>query len=147
MAITRYQPLRLSPWRELGDLSNRLGWFFGEGPGETAWVPAVNVEEGADDLLFRVEVPGVSRDAITVEVKDGLLTVRGEKTEEREEGSEERRYHVWERRFGSFQRTFRLPRTVNAENVEADYRDGVLSIRVPKLPEAKARQIEIGDGA
>lgn len=143
MAITRFTPVRLSPWRERADLSNPFGWLFNETAGHGSWIPAVNVEESADELVFRIEVPGVARDAVSVEVKDDVLTIRGEKKEEREEKDEGLEYHVWERRFGSFQRTFKLPSTVSAEDVGADYRDGVLSIRVPKRPEAKARQIEI----
>ena len=143
MAITRFTPIRLSPWRELGDFSTSFGRLFNEAAERGSWTPAVSVEESADELLFSIEVPGVARDAISVEVKNDVLTVRGEKKEEREEKDEGLKYHVWERHFGSFQRTFKLPSTVSVDDVGADYQDGVLSIRVPKLPEAKARQIEV----
>ncbi len=143
MALTRFTPIRVSPWREVGDLSHSLGRLFGEAALGGAWTPAVSVEESTDELVFSVEVPGVAREAISVEVKNDVLTIRGEKTEEREETPEDLRHHVVERRFGSFQRTFKLPRTVSVDDVHADYKDGLLSIRVPKLPEAKSRPIEI----
>lgn len=143
MALTRFTPIRLSPWREVGDLSHSIGRLFGETALAGSWTPAVSVEETADELLFSIEVPGVSREAISVEVRNDVLTIRGEKTEEREEKSEDLTHHVLERRFGSFQRTFKLPRTVSVDDVHADYKDGLLNIRIPKLPEAKSRSIEI----
>ncbi len=143
MALTRFTPIRVSPWREVGDLSHSIGRLFGETALAGAWTPAVSVEESADELLFTIEVPGVAREAISVEVKNDVLTIRGEKAEEREGESDDLTHHVLERRFGSFQRTFKLPRTVSVDDVHADYKDGLLSIRVPKLPEAKSRPIEI----
>ena len=143
MALTRFTPVRVSPWREVGDLSHSIGRLFGETVVGGVWTPPVSVEENADQLIFTIEVPGVGKDAISVEVKDEVLTIRGAKREEREEGSEDAKYHVWERHSGSFQRTFKLPRTVSVEDLRADYEDGLLIVRVPKLAEAKARQIEI----
>lgn len=151
MAITRYTGRTISPWRELEDLSTRLGRFFDEeswprGSNGGNWLPAVNVEESGEELLLTAEMPGMSRDDIELELENGVLTIRGEKREEREEGSEERRYHVWERRYGTFQRSFTLPRTVRAEDINADFRDGVLHVRMPKSEEAKGRRIQIGSG-
>lgn len=143
MALTRFTPIRVSPWREVGDLSHTIGRLFGETTLGGAWTPAVSVEESADELLFTIEVPGIASEAISVEVKNDVLTIRGEKTEGREEESDDVEHHVLERRFGSFQRTFKLPRTVSVDDVHAEYKDGLLSIRVPKLPEAKSRPIEI----
>ncbi len=146
MALTRFTPIRMSPWREVGDLSHSIGRLFGETALGGAWTPAVSVAESADELLFTIEVPGITSEAISVEVKNDVLTIRGEKTEERAEEPDDVRHHVLERRFGSFQRTFKLPRTVSVDDVNADYKDGLLSIRVPKLPEAKSRPIEISTG-
>ena len=84
---------------------------------------------------------------IDLEVENNILTIRGEKREERKEEDENRRYHLWERSYGSFQRSFTLPRTVNADDIAAEFHNGLLHVRMPKAPEAKSRRIEIGSGA
>ena len=149
MTITRYarrSPL-LSPWLEVEDMSNRLQRLFGEpSNGEASrrspWSPTVNVEETSEELLFTAELPGMSIDDIAIEVENNVLSLSGEKKEEKEE-SEDRRYHLWERKYGSFKRTFTLPRTVKTEKITAHMKDGVLFIQVPKAPEAKSRKIAI----
>jgi HSP20 family protein len=149
MTITRYarrSPF-LSPWLEVEDMSNRLHRLFGEpSNGEASrrspWSPTVNVEETSEELLFTAELPGMSIDDIAIEVENNVLSLSGEKKEEKEE-SEDRRYHLWERKYGSFKRTFTLPRTVKTEKITAHMKDGVLFIQVPKAPEAKSRKIAI----
>ncbi len=150
MAITKYtlrRPL-YSPWRELEEVSNRLARFFDESPLSTgtnggAWLPAVNVEETADELILTAELPGMKVDDVNIEMENNVLTISGEKAEQRTEGSEERRYHLWERAYGSFQRSFTLPRTVKADDIRAHFEDGVLEVHMPKVPEAKGRKIAI----
>lgn len=147
MAITRYS--YRNPWQELDQLTSRLGQMFGSDMPAPAnggnWLPAVNVEETGDELVLTAEVPGMSAEDIDIEIENNVLTIRGEKSYEHEEGSEEdKRYHVWERRYGSFQRSFTLPRTVRGDDIKAEYKDGILSIRMPKSPEAKSRKIQIG---
>jgi len=149
MAITRYtmRP-SVGPWRDLEEVSNRLARMFDESPLSTGtnggtWAPAVNVEETKDELLLSAEFPGMSVENISIELENNVLTLSGEKSEERTEGNEERRYHLWERRFGMFQRSFTLPRTVNADEIRADFDQGVLRIRLPKVAHAKSRKIEI----
>lgn len=149
MAITRYTGRTLSPWRDLDTLTNRLGRLFDEPfagtvDNGTPWMPAVNVEESGDALTLTAELPGMSRDDVEIELENNVLTIRGEKQIEREEGSEERRYHLWERRHGSFQRSFSLPRTVDPDQISADFADGVLTVVMPKAAEARGRRIEIG---
>lgn len=149
MAITRWT--YRNPWRELDTLSNRLGQMFDEGGFPTPsnggnWMPAVNVEENADHLVLTAELPGMKREDVELEVENNILTIRGEKSEERQEGDENKRYHVWERRYGSFQRSFTLPRTVKADDIAAEFKDGILYVRMPKSPEAKSRRIAIGSG-
>ena len=144
MALVRMTPR--NPWRELDTLSNRLGRMFDDFPTPTeggSWIPAVNVEETAEELLLTAELPGMKSDDIELEVENNVLTLRGEKTEIREEGAEAKKYHLWERRYGSFQRSFTLPRTVKPESIEAEFEDGVLHVRLPKVPEAKGRRIEV----
>jgi HSP20 family protein len=150
MAIVRYptRSVTYSPWRELDEVTNRLARMFDETGmrsynGSTVWAPQVNVAETADELVFTAELPGMSRDQVTIELEQNVLTISGEKVEERTEGEEERKYHLWERTYGSFRRAFTLPRPVNAEDVTAQFENGVLEIRLPKAPEAKGRKIEI----
>lgn len=152
MAITRYSPrgsLSASPWRELEQMSNRLTRLFDESrPTGTrtadggSWFPAVNVEETADELVLTAELPGMSHEDIEIEVENNVLTISGEKRNEREE-TEERRYHLWERTYGSFQRSFTLPRTVDADAIDARFDNGILHIHMPKQEEAKGRKISI----
>jgi len=143
--VTR-RPASLSPWQEMGNASLRLNRLFGlagNGPGSVdGWNPAVNVEETEDALLLSAELPGMTIEGIEIEVKDNVLTVQGEKKDEKEE-QEDRRYHLWERSFGSFRRTFTLPRTVVTDDISAEFRDGILFIQLPKAPEAKSRKISI----
>jgi HSP20 family protein len=148
MAITRYS--YRNPWQELDQLTSRLGQVFSGGMPDSAnggsWLPAVNVEEKTEELVLTAEVPGMNADDIEIELENNILTIRGEKSAEREEGSDEKRYHVWERRYGSFQRSFTLPRTVRGDGITAEYKDGILAIHMPKAPEAKSRRIQVGAG-
>lgn len=141
MAIARFT--YRNPWQELDQLTRGLTHFLDVPAANGGWTPAVNVEEREDELLLTAEVPGMSAESIEIEVENNLLTIRGEKAEERQEGDGSK-YHVRERRQGSFRRSFTLPRTVRADQISADHRDGVLTIRMPKAPEAKSRKIEIG---
>jgi HSP20 family protein len=148
MTITRYtrrSPV-LSPWLELEDMSTRLNRLFGEPVGSEAgrrvlWSPAVNVEETKDELRLTAELPGMNIDDIAIEVENNVLSLSGEKRQEEE--TEDRRFHVWERSYGSFERSFTLPRTVKTDEISADFRDGILHVRMPKAPEAKSRKISI----
>ena len=145
MALVRYIPKStFASWPEHDLFSNRLSRVFGNAwdtPEFTgAWIPAVNVEEAADELLLTAELPGMHEEDVNVGIENNILTIRGEK---REEGDEGHRYHVWERRYGSFQRAFTLPSSVQADAIHAEFDAGVLTVRMPKAPEAKGRTIEI----
>lgn len=149
MAIMRYptRTLSYSPWRELDEVSNRLANLFdGTGVrrfGDAAWAPPVNVAETADELVFTAELPGMSEDQLNIHLEQNVLTISGEKVEERTEGEEGQKYHLWERSYGSFRRSFTLPHSVNGQEANARFENGVLEIRLPKAPEAKGRKIEI----
>ena len=152
MALVRYTPKpTFASWPDLDLFSNRLSRVFGNAWDTTeptgAWIPAVNVEEAADELLLTAELPGMSEEDINVNIENNILTIRGEKREAREEADEARKYHVWERRYGSFQRAFTLPRSVQPDEIHADFDGGVLTVRLPKAPEAKIRTIAIGGEA
>jgi HSP20 family protein len=154
MAITRYSyrnswpSVLRNPWGELDALSSRLNQVFGGDMPSPAnggtWMPAVNVEESGDELVLTAEVPGMTAEDIDIELENNILTLRGEKSFESTEGEDDKRYHVWERSYGSFLRSFTLPRTVRAEEIKAEYNSGILTIRMPKAPEAKSRKIQIG---
>ncbi len=110
-------------------------------PSTSKWYPAVDVLESKESYLIRAELPGMKREDIKVEVKDGTLVLNGErKSEKPAEGVE---YRHAERSNAKFWRSFSLPETVKQDGIEATYKDGILEIRVPKAEEAKPRQIEI----
>lgn len=138
-----------SVWPEMRTLSREMDNLFSglNFPGLTQdlWSPAVDVEEMADELVFRAELPGMTADDIDIELEDGVLTIQGEKKEHRKD--ENATGLLYERRWGTFTRRFTLPRAVEADQVTADYDKGVLTIRVPKAEEAKGRKIRITNGA
>ena len=113
---------------------------FGEEMQGHAWNPPVDVVEEGDKIFVKVEVPGVDEKDLKVTFEDGLLTVTGERQFERKD---ERNYHRIERAYGTFTRTFTLPRSVDAGQIVADYRNGVLEISIPKKEEARPKQIAI----
>jgi HSP20 family protein len=124
----------LGPWRLFED-------FLGDMPRAAQFAPAVEVSETDEAYVVKAEIPGTKPEDVHVEVQDGILTVRGEKRHERDEKKEHVRYV--ERVFGSFSRSFALPQNADADKVEASFKDGVLTLRVPKREEAKPRTINI----
>ena len=102
---------------------------------------ALDVEEDDEGLTFKADLPGLDPKNLTIEAKGGVLTIQGERTAEKEE--ENKIYHRYERTYGSFCRSFNLPKNVDAEKIEAKYKDGVLTVKVPKVEEAKPRKIEV----
>ncbi len=152
MALVRYAPRSaFASWPDLDLFSNRLSRVLGNTWDNTSpagnWLPAVNVEEAADELLLTAELPGMREEDVNVNIENNILTISGEKREAYtaggEEGDEEHNYHVSERRYGSFHRSFTLPRSVQPDAIEAEFDSGVLTVRLPKAPEAKSRTIEI----
>jgi HSP20 family protein len=105
------------------------------------WRPAMDILENNDAYIIRAELPGFEKDALNVEIKDGTLTLSGQrKSEELAEGVQ---YRSAERVSGKFVRSVILPKTVNADGIQASYKDGVLEIQVPKAEKAKPRQITV----
>ena len=119
--------------------------FFGRGTG-ASWNPAVDIREMPKELRLDVELPGLTEDDIEIEVENGTLTIRGEKSAERKEG-EEGRFHLVERTYGSFQRSFQLPQGVDEKQIQADFDKGVLHISIPKAALPQPRRIQIGGTA
>ena len=119
--------------------------FGGSGNGEQrTWVPAVDAWETDNEIVYAFDLPGIPEDKISVEFEDGALTVSGER-ERTQEVSGDRLYR-YERRFGTFSRTIGLPQGVGENDIDADYRDGVLEIHVKKPEQTQPRRIQIGGG-
>ncbi|HEU5452653.1 MAG TPA: Hsp20/alpha crystallin family protein [Terriglobales bacterium] len=110
----------------------------------TGFVPAVDIYEDEHDIRVKMEVPGIEQNDIDIQVQNNTLTVKGERRFEKDE--KEENFHRIERRYGSFVRSFTLPNTVEAENVQANYHNGVLYISLPKKAEAKPKQIKVNVG-
>jgi len=108
---------------------------------DTEWMPAFDMSETDKELIVKGEVPGMDKKDINITVSDGMLTIRGEKKHEKKEENEQ--YHHVERRYGAFSRTMRLPHEVEADKVDATYKEGVLSIRLPKSEAVEPKKIEI----
>lgn len=146
MALIRFPRSSLFQTRSLmEDLPERMRQMFeGTLPLEPfaepiGWMPAMEIIEKNGDLVVTAELPGVSAKDVEVTVDEGILNIRGEKKEELKEGEPESKYHMWERRYGSFQRSFTLPRTVDAEKISAKFENGVLTIKLPKSEKAKVQ--------
>jgi HSP20 family protein len=106
------------------------------------FTPAVEISETASELLVKAELPGLRKEDVEIEIENNVLTLKGEKKEEREEKEEDT--YLYERSYGSFQRSFSLPVGVKEDEVKADFRDGVLRIRLPKAQTARGKKIVIG---
>jgi HSP20 family protein len=106
-----------------------------------AWAPPVDIFERQDQLVIRAEVPGVHKEDMDVRIENGVLTLHGERKEEKE--TKEVNVHLMERVCGSFTRSFSLPTTVDPTRVSAVYKDGVLEVTVPKVETAKPKRVEI----
>lgn len=104
--------------------------------------PTADVMETKEDIRITIELPGMRTEDVEVNLENNLLTISGEKREARRE--EEGRWHLSERRYGRFSRSFVLPRDVDQDRVAADFKNGILSVTIPKSERAKSRRIEIG---
>jgi len=122
--------------RLLSDIFSRDTFRLG---GE--WAPVVDMSETKDEMIVRAEVPGMAKEDITVTLQDNVLTLRGEKKEEKREL--DATFHRIERSYGSFARSLALPTLVQVEKVVAAYKDGVLTVTLPKAEEVKPKEISI----
>jgi HSP20 family protein len=136
--------------RELASMQDRMNRIWGsvydrgreDVSGHGAWLPPVDIYETASkEIVLKAELPGLKRDAIDLTVENNTLTIRGQR--QPEEGTADAQFHRSERVFGPFTRSFTLPNTVDAGRVKAEYRDGVLTVRLPRREEAKPRQIAV----
>ena len=139
--------VRWEPFRELATLQTEMGRLMNglwEGNGRTtqSWVPAVDVWETENEVVYAFDLPGIPEDKISVELHDDMLTVTGERelsNERSEEG-----FYRYERRHGSFSRTLGVPQGVSEDGIKADYKNGVLEIHIAKPEVTKPRRIQIG---
>ncbi len=127
-------------------LDQVLGNGGARSQGSLMRAPETDVVETEREIRVQVEMPGLKRENIEVDVENNVLTIRGEKREERTEG-QDGRYHLAERRWGTFARSFVLPRDVDAEGIQAAFEDGVLTVSIPKSEKARRRKIEVGRNA
>ncbi|MBI5905701.1 MAG: Hsp20/alpha crystallin family protein [Deltaproteobacteria bacterium] len=147
MAIVRWW----DPVRDLSSIQDKMNQLFEdtftrtkgreEGLGTGMWTPAVDIYETNDSVIVKAELPGLTREQVGIEVKDGLLTLRGERKVEKE--VKEENYHRIERAYGTFQRSFSLPSTIDQEKISATLKDGVLELTLPKREQAKPKQITV----
>lgn len=153
--LTRFVPFR-SPLADVAVLQNRLNSIFSDfarPEGETeslgmgSFVPPVDIYEDNQQLVLKLEVPGIKEENLDVRVENQNLTIRGERRFEKDE--KEENFHRIERRYGTFTRSFTLPQTVDTNSVKASYEHGVLTINLAKKEAAKPKQVkvEIGSGA
>ncbi len=152
--MPRTTPAFTTAFRGLDDMQHRLRRFFNQTPGSdlftteaVGWMPPVEIVEKPDALMLTAELPGMTKEHIDVTFEDDVLTIRGEKTEEKREDKEEAKFHLFERFYGTFARSFVVPRTIDATKITAQFRDGVLVVRLPKAEAAmaKGRKIEVNE--
>ncbi len=145
--LTRWDPFQeMLSLRNTVDrlLDNTFGSVSG-GDQEYTWGLALDVVEKGDEFIVKASVPGVNPDDIEVTFANNMLTVKGEIKSDKEE--KDNRYHIRERRYGSFSRSITLDSRINADKIQAEYHQGVLTLHLPKAEEVKPKRIAIhGDG-
>ena len=145
------QLVRWNPMRSMFNYRNRFNRVFDDffypvhrDEGEMTlrnWTPSVDIYDNDDNIVIKAELPGVDKKDISVDVDGRFLTLKGERSAENE--VKEENFHRREREYGKFQRVFTLPAEVNADDINADYEDGVLTIDIPKPEEKKPKQITV----
>lgn len=145
--------MRWDPFRELEDMSDRLNRMFARPALRTNgketltvadWVPTVDISENEGEYVIKAELPEVKKDDVKVTLEDGVLTIQGQRRQEKEEKTT--KYHRIERSYGTFVRSFSLPDQVNESGVKAEFKDGMLNLHIPKSEKAKPRAIEVKVG-
>ena len=143
--------VRWDPFRELEEVSDRLNRMFAR-PAVTRtngketmivadWTPSVDISETEGEYQIKAEIPDVKKEDVKVTLEDGVLTIQGERKHEKEEKG--KKFHRIERSYGSFVRTFSLPDVIDEEKVKAEFKDGVLTLTMPKKEAAKVKKIKI----
>jgi HSP20 family protein len=143
--------MRWDPFRELEEVSTRLNRFFSQPSGRrliedegsllAEWAPAIDVQETDAEYLIKADLPEVKKEDVRVELQDGIICLQGERKQEKEEKG--KRFHRIERAYGRFERRLALPRGVDAQKVAAEFKDGVLSVHLPKSAHVKPTSVEV----
>lgn len=142
--LNRWEPYRTSGLES--QVGRILNDFFGRSQESnlTSWAPAVDIFENEHELVVKADLPDVKPEELDIRVENNILTIRGERKFEKK--VDEKNYLRLERSYGSFARSFSLANTVNSEAIKADYKDGVLTLTIPKREEAKPKQIKVNVG-
>jgi HSP20 family protein len=144
--------MRWDPFKEMEESQNRLARIFGLSParpgsvGQEAmtiseWAPSVDIIENDKEWLVKADLPEVNKEDVKVTVENGVLTITGERKFEKEE--KDKKYHRIERSYGNFLRSFTLPDAADGTKVNAEFKDGVLRVHLPKSEKAKAKAVEV----
>jgi HSP20 family protein len=143
--------VKWNPFRELEDVSNRLNSLFGKLPARTEtgtdmlavadWMPTVDISETDAGYLIKAEIPEVKKEDVKVNIQDGMLTISGERHQEKEEKNQ--KFHRIERAYGSFSRSFRMPDDADENTVNAEFKDGMLNVTLPKSKKAESKSVSV----
>jgi HSP20 family protein len=143
--------VRWDPFRELENMSTQLSRLVGATPARRAgendgaffadWAPAMDVQETDKEYLIKADLPDVKKEDVKVGIDDGILSVEGERKQEKEEKG--KKFHRIERAYGKFVRRMAVPTDVDTTKVAAEFKDGVLNVHLPKTPEAKPRMVDV----
>jgi HSP20 family protein len=145
MAIVRWRP-----FRDMVSIQDEMNKLFDDFLGrplmrtewsEGVWNPSVDISETKDNVIIKAEMPGLNKEDVKISMQDNMLTLTGEKKQEKEE--KETNYHRIERSYGAFSRSFSIPTSVKSDKIRATYKDGILSITLPKTEEVKPKEIPI----
>jgi HSP20 family protein len=152
-ALTRWEPFktRWDPFKEIEEMEKRLSTWLShpairrdsekEALTVAEWSPLVDITEDEKEYVIKAEIPEMKKDDIKISVQDDVLSISGERKYEKEEKG--KKYHRVERAYGSFMRSFTLPEDADGSKVNAEYKDGVLKIHLPKSEKAKPKAIEV----
>ena len=137
--------IKWDPFREFNTLPSRFGGFFGKDwelpMSTTVWNPSVDIFENENEVVIKAELPGMNAKDIDIRLENNVLILKGERKFEKE--TKEENYHRIESMYGTFVRSFTLSSTVDPDNVKADYKNGILTVTLPKKEQSKPRQIKV----
>jgi len=140
--------IRWEPFRNVNSLQEQFSRLFDTSfPGRssesdlTTWAPAVDIQETENELVLKADLPGIEEKDIDVHIENNTLTIRGERKFEKQVNEDN--YLRVERSYGSFSRSFSLPNTINTEAINAEYKNGVLTVQMPKRAESKPKQVKV----
>lgn len=148
MTLVRWQPIRpVNPFEGISMLQRRMNRLFDESLNDeteelqTSWEPRIDLLEVGDHFEVTAELPGLTHDEVKVELHENMLTISGEK--QSVSNKKDRNFYISERSFGQFRRNFQFPTRIDHTKIDAEFKDGVLTVTLPKAEDAKPKQIEV----